>query len=729
MSNPVKVTISLNKKPFAFRLLCAAITAMLVFAHGPLVAAADPPPPSAANSIYMNPKAPIEARVNDLFGRLTQAEKFSLLALEKPSALELNLPAIPRLGIPSLRTCDSAEGVRDGPSTVFPMEVLMASTWDPALIRRAGAVIGQEARVKQREVIYGPVVNIHRSPQSGRDFENFSEDPYLTSQMAVGYIKGMQGEGVASCIKHFAANNQEKYRHDINVEIDERTLREIELPGFEAAVKDAHVWSLMSAINKVNGSYMAENKPLLTDILRDQWHWDGVVISDWGAIHDTVGAVNGGTDVEMPKPSDYSPDALAGALKNKTITQAQIDTMVKRVIRLMVRTKMLDGALPPIPDAPTAAKLENTPLHQSVARKVAEEGITLLKNEGNLLPLDRTKIKSIAVIGPNAEQTQLGGRWSADVPSFYNISVLDGIKKLAGSEITVQFARGCPRLKSGKPAGLRAAVALARKSDVAIVVVGMDKTYEGEELDPPDLYLPGDQDKLIQAVAAANKHTIVVLNNGTQVLTEKWIDQVPGLLEMWYAGEEGGNALAEILFGEVNPSGHLPDTFAFRREDYSDWPNYPGTKETVKYAEGIYVGYRHFDKARIKPRFPFGYGLTYTTFALSDLKVPPTMAHDQPATISVTVKNTGKRAGADVVQLYIHCLAPKVDRPIRELKGFQRVSLNPGQSATVKFTIDDRSLSYWDIAHHRWQADRGPYAMEVGDNYRDIKASGVVRMK
>lgn len=715
----------MNNKPLALRFFCASLILCLPPVFSATLAADAP----AGRSIYLDPKAPIEARVNDLFGRLTQAEEFSLLALQEPSALKLNLPAIPHLDVPSLRTCDSAEGVRDGPSTYFPMEVLMASTWDPALIRRVGAVIGQEAKVKQREVIYGPVLNIHRSPQSGRDFENFSEDPYLTAHMAVGYIKGMQGEDVAACVKHFAANNQEKFRHDLNVEIDERTLHEIELPGFAAGVKQAHVWSLMSALNKINGVYMTENKPLLTHLLRNKWKWDGVVISDWGAMHSTAAAINGGTDVEMPKPIYYSPDALTTALKNKTVTQAQIDAMVKRVIRLMVRTKMLDGPLPPIPDAPTAAKLENTPLHQGVARKVADEGITLLKNDGDLLPLYRAKIKSIAVIGPNASQTQLGGRWSADVPPFYNISVLEGINKLAGSQIDVEFARGCPRLKPGKSAGLRAAVALARKSDVAVVVVGMDKTYEGEELDPPNLYLPGDQDKLIQAVAAVNKRTIVVLNNGTQVLMEKWINQVPGLIEMWYAGEEGGDALAEILFGDVDPSGHLPDTFAFRREDYSDWPNYPGAKDTVKYAEGIYVGYRHFDKARIKPRFPFGFGLSYTTFDFSDLKAPRTMTHNHPVTISVTVKNTGKRAGAEVVQLYIHCLAPKVGRPIRELKGFQRVALNPGQSAAVKFTIDDRSLSYWDTARHRWQADRGPYAMEIGDNCKDIKMTGVMRMK
>lgn len=670
----------------------------------------------------------MESRINALLRRMTQAEKLSLLAFTGPAdAQHLNTPPVERLGIPALRTCDAPEGVRDGTATSFPMGVVMASTWNPALIRQVGAAIGQEAKAKNRQVIYGPCVNIHRTPQSGRDYENYSEDPYLTARLAVGYIEGMQSQGVAACVKHFACNNQETHRHDIDVQVDERALHEIYLPAFEAAVNEAHVWTLMPAFNHVNGTWMAHNRPLLTDLVKTQWNWDGLVISDWGAIHDTVPAANAGTDIEMPNPDHFRPAPLADALGKGEITQPLIDDKVRRILRTLARTGALD------PPRPPDAKAVNSPWHQALARKVARQGITLLKNERGLLPLDRTKIKSVAVIGPNGADTQLGGRWSADVVPFYTVTVLDGIKKklltkklLTGA--AVASAQGCPRTGSGSPDALREAVALAAKSDVAVVVVGMDKDYEGEELDPPNLSLPGDQDKLIQAVAAANKNTVVVLNNGSPVLMG-WLPKVPGLVEAWYAGQETGTALADILFGDVNPSGKLPDTLAARREDYSDWGNYPGNGSVVNYAEGIYVGYRHFDKHKIAPLFPFGFGLSYTTFGYTDLAVPATLRHGQTATVRVTVQNTGKRAGDEVAQLYIRPLASKVARPVRELKGFGRVSLPPGGKAIVTFPLDTRAFSYWDVKMHTWRADPGPYAIEVGSSSRDLRAQGVLRLQ
>ena len=666
----------------------------------------------------------MEARISALLGRMTQAEKLSLLALTGPDdAMHLNTPPIERLGIPALRTCDAPEGVREGMSTSFPMGIVMASTWNPALIGQVGAAIGQEAQAKNRQVIYGPCVNILRTPQSGRTYENYSEDPYLTARLAVGYIEGMQSQGVAACVKHFVCNNQETHRHDIDVTVGERALHEIYLPAFEASIKEAHVWTLMPAFNHVNGPWMAENKPLLADLVKKEWGWDGLAISDWGAVHETTAAALGGTDVEMPHPEQFRPEPLTAALKKGEITQAVIDDKVRRILRTLARTGALD------PPKPVDTKAVNSPWHQMLARKVAQQGITLLKNEGGLLPLDRTKIKSIAVIGPNGADTQLGGRWSADVVPYYTVTVLDGIKKMLPAGATVASAQGCPRTGTGTADALRAAVALAAKSDVAVVVVGMDKDYEGEELDPPSLYLPGDQDKLIQAVSAVNKNTIVVLNNGSPILMDKWLGKVPGLVEAWYAGQETGTAVADILFGDVNPSGKLPDTLASRREDYSDWGNYPGNGTVVNYAEGIYVGYRHFDQAKIAPLFPFGFGLSYTTFGYSALAAPKSVGRGQTATVRVTVQNTGKRAGDEVAQLYIRPLSSSVDRPVRELKGFARVSLQPGEKAVLSFPLDARAFSYWDTGTHAWREDPGTYAVEVGSSSRDLRAQGTLRLR
>lgn len=686
---------------------------------------ADAPPPAAPApatpaAIYTDPKAPVEARVTDLLGRMTQPEKLSLLALQQVEGL--TTAPIPRLNIPALRTADAPQGVRDGQSTFFPMGIVMASTWDPALLQRVGIALGQEAKAKNRQVIYGPDVNIHRSPQGGRNFESFSEDPFLSARLGYAYTMGEQSQGVAVCAKHYACNEQETGRDSINVVVDERTLREIYLPAFFATCHQAHAWSVMPALDHVNGQWSAENTHLLSDILKTEWGYDGMILGDWGSVHDTVAAITAGNDMEMPHANQYSPAAVQAALDAKKITQPQVDDMVRRILRLMARTGLLDGK-PPLGGS------ANTPEHQKLALKVAQEGITLLKNANNLLPLDRAKIKTIAVIGPNAAANSLGGRWSADVQPPYSISVLDGLKKKVGDKIAVTFAEGCPRTAPATGTSIADAAALASKADVAVVVVGLDNTIEGENLDPPNLRLPGDQDKLIQAVAAANKNTIVILVNGTHILTDQWLAKVPGLLESWYAGQEAGNAVADILFGDVNPSGKLPDTLAARREDYPDFGNYPGTNGTVTYAEGIYVGYRHFDKRHIVPVFPFGYGLSYTTFAYSGLKVPPVLKRGQTVPIRISVQNTGKRAGDEIVQLYVHDLAPKVDRPIRELKGFQRVSLRPGEKKQLLFTLDEGAMAYYNVAFKRWKSNEGPYAIEIGASSRDIRAQAVLRLQ
>jgi len=689
---------------------------------GLAAACADAAPPArAARMLYASPRAPVEARVDDLLRRLTPPEKLTLLAEDSIfSPLTLQMPPIPRLNIPVMHVTDSSQGLRGATSTAFPVESVMAATWNPALIGQVGASVGQEAKAYGNQLVYGPCVNIHRSPQDGRNFESFSEDPFLTARLGVRYIQGMQSQGVAACVKHFACNNQETFRHFVSVHVDDRSLHEIYLPAFQAAAQEAHAWSLMTALNQINGVYAAESRPLLTGLLKQRWGWDGAVFGDWGAIHDAVAAANAGTDIEVPKPMVFTTAALGAALKSGAVTQTVVDGKVRRILRLMVRTGLLDGSPPP------GLAAVNSPAHQALARKVAQQGIVLLKNANGLLPLDRAKLKSIAVIGPNAADTQLGGRWSADVHPAYQVGVLDGIRKHVTGAVTVGFAQGCPRTLPGTPAALAEAAALAAKSDVAVVVVGMDNNYEGEELDPPNLNLPGDQDKLIQAIAAANKNTIVVLNNGTSVLMKAWLTQVSGLVDMGYAGQEMGNALADILFGDINPSGRLPDTLAARREDYSDWENYPGRKGIVRYAEGVYVGYRHFNHAQVLPLFPFGFGLSYTTFQYRGLRVPARLARAGVATVRVRVKNTGTRAGDEVVQLYVGAVAPNVDRPVRELKGFRRISLRPGEETLVSFTLNARAFSYWDSARQGWRAEPGRYSVELGSSSRDMHAAGQV---
>jgi len=686
----------------------------------PQVKVAADPPPAPVLEVYKNPKMPIEARVRDLTSKLTQPEKYTLLALTQSEGL-ITAP-IPRLGIPSIRTADAPQGVRDGQSTFFPMGIVMASTWDPPLIRRVGAAIGQEAKAHNRQIIYGPDVNIHRSPQGGRNFESFSEDPFLSARMGAAYVMGEQGEGVAVCIKHYACDEEETNRTGLNVLVDERALREIYLPGFYAACHQADAWSIMPALDLVNGAYSAENMHLLSDILKGEWGYDGMVLGDWGSVHTTVGGVTAGDDMEMPTANQYSPAALQGALDRKQITQAQIDDMARRVVRLIVRTGLVDG------HPPVGGSL-NTPEHQKLALQVAQEGVILLKNNAHVLPLDPAKVKTIAVIGPNAAVNSLGGRWSADLQPFYSISVLDALKKRVGDKIAVTFAEGCPRGTPATGSFIADAATLASKADVAVVVIGLDKDMEGENLDPPNLRLPGDQDKLVQAVAAANKKTIVVLVNGTPLLMDQWLGSVPSVIESWYAGQDAGTAVTSVLFGDVNPSGKLTDTLAVKREDYPDFGNFPGNGSTVYYAEGIYVGYRHFDKHHLLPLFPFGYGLSYTTFAYSALEVPAVLKRGQPITVRVTVQNTGKRAGDEIVQLYVHDLAPKVDRPIRELKGFQRVSLKPGEKKQVTFTLDENAFAFYNVLLKRWQSNDGQYAVEIGASSRDLRAKSVLRLQ
>jgi beta-glucosidase len=664
-----------------------------------------------------------------------------------------------RLGIPSIKMADGPLGIRSwaGPSaetkhsktlvytTSFPAGIATAASWDTELAQTEGQTLGQEVKAMGRDMILGPTVNINRTPLWGRNFEGFGEDPYLTSRMAVAYIKGVQSEGVIATVKHFAANNQEFERHRVNAVVEERALQEIYFPAFKAAVQEAGVWSVMSAYNKLNGTYCAEDPWLLKEVLQNGWSFKGFVVSDWGSTYSTAATVNAGMDLEMPggepmkswidTPKSKAAGNGAGWLASDKvlpevssgkISQAAIDDNVSRMLRIMFVSGQFDH--------PHTADGEiDTPEQKAVVRKAATESIVLLKNTADVLPLDATKIHSIAVIGPNAATARTGGGGSSHVDPKYSIAPLEGIRTRAGNNVKVSYALGVSmegedlhKDNSDAQKKLRnEAVTVAAKADVAIVVIGRSPELESEDFDIKSLDLPSGQDELISAVANANKNTIVVINAGGPVIMSKWIDQVPAIVDMWYGGQEAGNAIADILFGDANPSGKLPVSFVKQWKDSPAYGNYPGTNLQVNYAEGIYVGYRYFDTKKVEPLFPFGYGLSYTKFDYSDLKVSPeNSSASQAVDVTLQLRNSGSRAGAEVVELYIHDGHASIDRPVQELKGFRRVNLAPGETQTVHFTLDRSALAFYNPAKKDWTVEPGQFDVWVGSSSRDIRAKG-----
>ena len=723
------------------------------------------PPPVPANAPYKDPQQPVEKRVDDLLSRMTPEEKASMLA---GSGWMESMP-IPRLGIPAIKMADGPMGVRswagssaitsaaNAPvqvqSTSFPAGIAMAATWDTDLVQHEGQAIGQEVKALGRDMILGPTVNINRVPLWGRNFEGYGEDPYLASRMGVAYIEGVEGEGVIPSVKHFAANNEEFERHRINAQIDERTLHEIYLPAFKAAVQEGGVWTVMSAYNLVNGQHCAENSYLLTDVLKKEFGFQGFVISDWGSTYSTAPTVNAGMDLEMPggdpmkawlaRPQTQASgnsdgwltqDKVLAAVKAGQISQATVDDNVRRILRVIFFSGLFDHPH-------TGGGEVDTPAQRAIALQGATEGIVLLKNEDSLLPLDPTKIHSIAVIGPNAAVARTGGGGSSLVRPKYAISPLDGIKEKAGTALQVTYALGVG-MEGEDPAqdtpearaqALAEATEAAKKADVAIVVVGRSNKIESEGIDLKTMDLPAGQDDLIQAVEKANPHTVVVLNTGDPVTMTKWIEKTPALLDMWYGGQEGGHALAAVLFGDADPSGKLPVTLPKRFEDSPAAANYPGQNLQVNYAEGIYVGYRYYDTKNVDPQFPFGFGLSYTTF---DYTLQSIARRDLPgkkgefqAVVTVDVKNSGTREGAEVVQLYVHDGHSKIDRPVHELKGFQRVDLKPGEDRIVVFKLDRAALSYWDPVKKGWTADPGTFEIQIGSSSRDIRLRAPLVLK
>ena len=711
--------------------------------------------------LYRDINQPLEARVDDLLSRLTFEEKLTLVIANS----KFTTAALPRFGLPERWLSDGPHGVREdvGPhtwdvaghtddfATYLPVSMALASAWNPELARTYGAVIGREARKRGKDIMLGPGVNIVRTPLCGRNHEYLGEDPYLVSRLAVAYIQGEQSEEVASCVKHFAANNQEWERNTINVEMDERTLREIYLPAFEAAVQEAGVLTVMGAYNKFRGQYCCHNDYLLNQILKNEWGFTGLVMSDWAGTYNTREAALNGLDLEMgtdkPYEEFYLADAFREGLLSGEFPMEVLDDKARRNLRVMLATGALEGRSP---------GALNTPEHQETARRVAEQGIVLLKNEGAMLPLDPSKLQTIAVIGENAVLLHGHGGESARIKAFYEITPLEGIVRRVGDDVNVLFSRGYRqpdrnKVGSADAAGvdkwethstssqeeselMRRAVQAAQQADVVIYFGGLNHNpyLDTEGVDRRDMTLPYGQDELLARVMEANPNTIVVLFSGAPVEMGSWLEQVPTVLQAWYPGMEGGNALARILFGDVNPSGKLPCTFPKKLEDSPAHAlgNYPGQEGTVRYEEGLLVGYRWFDTKEIDPLFAFGHGLSYTEFQYSDLRLTEQKESSEPLlTIEFDVTNVGAREGGEVAQLYVHDVQSSLPRPAQELKAFQKVFLQPGETRTICLALEFRAFAFYDPEQRGWVAEDGDFTIRVGSSSRDIRLSGTFHLQ
>jgi len=716
-----------------------------------------------------------ETEIDALLKKLTLEEKVHMIHANSAFAAG----GVEHLGIPEIVTSDGPHGVRpeqgrdwkgvkdaNDAGTYLPTNNTLASTWSPDLGYAYGTVLGSEANFRGKDVILGPGINIIRAPLNGRNFEYLSEDPFLISKMVVGYIRGVQDQGVSACVKHYAANNQETHRNDIDVEMSERALREIYLPGFKAAVQQGGVYSLMGSYNKFRGQYATENAYLMNTILKGEWGFKGLVMSDWGSVHNTQDALRNGTDLEMgtdlvlksnsvdqsaatasasattarPDRSGgytqtlydrfFLADAALDAIKKDPKLVPMVDDKVRRILRVMYATNMMGGTK-------RKAGTFSTKEHQATALKVAEEGIVLLKNEGNVLPLKKS-VKTIAVIGENANRENAMGGGSAQLKPKYEITPLQGLKNELGDQVKITYAQGykIARDQKADPQMIAEAVAAAKAADVVVYVGGSthgydyrkwsDNAYDAEGTDKPDMKMPFGQDELIQAVQQANPNTVVVLLGGGPIDVSPWVGQTKALVEAWYPGSEGGNALAHVLFGDVNPSGKLPFTFPVKLEDspahkLGEYPSTPGNELKQTYKEDIFVGYRYFDTYKVTPQFAFGHGLSYTTFDYGKLAVTPGA---QSATVTLTVRNTGKVAGAEVVQLYVKDDQSSVKRPEKELKAFEKVFLKPGEAKTVTLKLGADAFQYYDEAKKQWVLEPGKFDVLVGSSSRDIRQTG-----
>lgn len=817
--------------------------------------------------------------VAELLNQMTVEEKVEMLA----GTNWWYTVALERLGIPSLKMTDGPNGARGAGSlttgvktTCFPAEISLASTWNSELVGQVGAALADEVKLKGAHVLLAPTVNIQRSPLGGRNFECFSEDPYLSAQLAVAYITSLQEAGVGASVKHFVCNDAEFERSTLSSEVGERALREIYLPPFEAAVKKAQTWTIMAAYNLVNGIAASESPYLLQQILRDEWGFDGVIVSDWfDSVKTTAPSINAGLDLEMPSPR-WRGAKLLEAVQQGEVSEATLNACVRRILLLLAKAGLFEKNAPVSGEEQAVDK----PERRKFVREVAAEGTVLLKNEGQLLPLARQKLKKIALIGPNVHVALTTGGGSAQVNAHYAVTSFEGIAAKVGASVEIGYEQGCTNFRLlplldttlvlagtngtehgllaeffdnpnlggasakqqiqatgeimwfGPPAGIepaqfsarlsgrftpsetgiytfsltsaglsrllidgqelienwkqqvrsfeyfgsgssevrrtiqleagreyflsvefsrgkdssisalrlgmlppvkadsiQRAANLAAESDVSIVFVGFGGEWQSEGFDRPDMELPGRQNELIAAVAAANPATVVVLNTGSPI-SMPWLDKVASVVQAWYGGQECGNATADILFGDVVPSGKLPQTFPVRVEDNPAYLNFPGENGKVLYGEGIFVGYRYYDKKRIAPLFPFGFGLSYTTFSYSSLRLSASeISSADSLQISIDITNTGKVAGKEIAQLYLRDTQARLVRPEKELKGFAKVQLEPGETKTVTFTIEREALAYFDDRLHAWVCEAGDFEALVGASSADIRAQGTFTLK
>jgi beta-glucosidase len=659
--------------------------------------------------------------VDRVLAELTVQEKASLI-----SGADLwHTVAVERLGVPAIMCSDGPHGLRaqvtgqdhaglldSVPATCFPTASAIASSWDRDLIRQVGVAIAEEARRWNVSVVLGPGVNIKRSPLCGRNFEYLSEDPFLAGELGLAMVEGLQSQHVGASVKHYAANNQEDDRLRVSADVDERTLREIYLPAFERIVKGGDPWTIMCAYNKVNGTYASEHTWLLDTVLRAEWEWGGVVVSDWGAVHDRVAAVKAGLDWEMPPDLTRSPQAVAAAVESGELDEKLLDRSVRRMLELVERGRKV-----------TETDDEfDADAHHQLARRVAADSVVLLKNEGAVLPLAPESSRRVAVIGEFARTPRYQGAGSSQVNPTRVDTLLEELTAAWGSELP--FAAGFTIDESGDQRPLRdEAVLVARAADVVVCVLGLPASYESEGFDRTHIELPDNQTRLLEAVLEACPNVVVVLANGSVVRVSGWIDRVNGLIECWLGGQAAGGAIADVLLGATNPGGRLAETIPVRLEDNPSYLNFPGDSGHVLYGERIFVGYRGYDRNRQAVSFPFGFGLSYTTFELSGLAVSvagSVETGDVRALVAVTVTNTGERAGSHVVQVYVADDLSSVARPDRELKGFAKVRLEPGESREVTVGLDQRAFSFWSEQLHRWAVEAGDFTISVGSNSRDL---------
>jgi beta-glucosidase len=661
-------------------------------------------------------------KIPDLIKKMTLEEKAALCTGASP----WTTTPIERLGVPEMSVSDGPHGVRrvadvndfiagSLPATCFPTASCMASTWDVDLIHALGQAIAEECIALKVDVVLGPGANMKRTPLGGRNFEYYSEDPYLAGQMAASFISGVQSKGVGTSLKHFAANNQESQRMVIDTRVDERALREIYLPAYETAVKKAKPWTVMCAYNKLNGTYCSENHRLLVDILKDEWGFEGFVVSDWGAVHDRVVSLKGGLDLEMPGPRDRRVKAVVDAVRSGALGEELLDESARRILGIVFKAA-----------ATVKGVSFDTARHHALARRVAAEGMVLLKNNG-ILPLKGQQ--HIAVIGRAAEQAHFQGGGSSHINPTMVDNPFKELQKTA-REAELTYAEGYPAGDAFDQTLIEAAVTSARSADVALLYLALPDSKESEGYDRPDLDLTPHQVALIKAVTAVQPKTVLILNNGAPVVMGDWLDGTAAVLEAWMMGQAGGGAIADVLYGKVNPCGRLAETFPLKLVDTPAQINFPGENGQVRYGEGIFIGYRYYDAKEMPVQFPFGYGISYTKFAYKNLKMSAASFKDVDGlTVSVDVTNTGKVAGKEVVQLYVHDHKSRLVRPPKELKGFAKVELKPGETKTVTHTLDFRAFAYYHPGYQQWITEDGEFDILVGASSADIRCSQTVMLQ